>query len=185
MIKRFINQKIFLFVIGTMAILFTSCSKDDEVTLTGPESELIGLWTISENNVTVDAFMGDQTIIDYLINVEGFPQGLAEELYLVYRNELLDDFDISGTIEFKTDNTYLSVFPPDDADEGTWKLSSDGKVLTLDEGDPVDEEVITVNSISSNSMSITINQIEYEDLDDNPDNADDEVTIAITITLSK
>ena len=185
MIKTFINQKIFLYGIGIMLILVTSCSKDDEVNLTGPESDLIGQWTVSENNITIGAFVDEQTLVEYLTDAGGLSQEEAEFLYSFYLDDLADDFDISGTIEFRADHTYLAVFPPDDADEGDWKLSSDGKLLTLDEGDPVDEEVITVNSLSSNSMSITINQIEYDDLDDDPDNADNEITIAITLTLTK
>ena len=162
-----------------MLILFTGCSKDDEVTLTGPESDLIGLWTISENNVSVEAFVGDQTIIEYLVSVGGITEEEAELIYVQYQDENLSEFDFSGTIEFKSDKTYISISPPDDQDDGTWKLSSDGKTLTLDEGDPDYEEVLTINSLSSSSMSITIIEEDFDDM------GDDYVDIVLTLTFTK
>jgi len=172
-------------MLGTVIVLSTSCSKDDDPKLTDSESKLIGTWTISENNTMFEVFVGEQTLIDYAVSEGDYTQEEAEDLYDLYQAFLMDDFEISGTIEFRTDHTYLAVFPPDDADVGSWKLSSDGKELTLDEGDPIDEEVITINSLSSNSMNITIKQTEFEDFDEDADTPDVEITIEITISLTK
>ena len=178
--KYVFNRLRLLSSMAILSILLVSCAEDDEVNLTGPESDLIGLWTISANNVTLEAFIGEQTIVEYLVSEEGYTQEEAELAYASYLNEIESDFEISGTIEFKADKTYVAIFPPDDTDVGTWKLSSDGKTLILDEGDPIDEQILAINSASSSTMSITIVEEGYDDTDN-----DDEITIAITLLLTK
>jgi len=185
MIKVLINQKSALLILCTLIVLSTSCSKDDDPKLTDSESNLIGTWTISEDNVLFDAYVGEQTLIDYIVSEGEYTEQEAELLYELFKTILMDEFEISGTMEFRSDNTYTSSSANDDPYDGTWKLSSDGKTLTLDEGDPNDEVALIVNSLTSSTLSIELSENSFEDLDDDIDTPDVEITIKITISLTK
>ena len=146
-------------MIGIVSVLFTGCSEEDDIKLEGSEADLVGLWNISDDNIELDLFVGEQTFVDYLIESEEFSEQEAQAFYDNYLGELIADLDIGGTIEFKSDYTYYSVFPGEDSDSGVWKLSSDGKTLTLDEGDPEYETDIAVNSATDNSMNVSIIEV--------------------------
>jgi hypothetical protein len=165
-------------LIGALFILLAGCSSDDGTP--APVSDLVGgTWTVS--NVDLVYTVGAQSLKDYLVNVEGYTPAEADFAIAFLEVLLLDELD--GTISFNANNTYNSNFggSPDD---GTWSLSADGKTLTLDAG-TIDEEVVTINSLTSSNCNLTISMDELEDVDDDPSTPDVLIKIEATLTLTK
>jgi len=179
--KKLLTNLTFLFTIGTLLVYFAGCNGDNNDPDPELTNDLLGLWTVS--NIEFDAKVGTQSIIDYLVNEGGMTQAEAELLWAFYEALLLDELDATGTIEFKANNTYLTNFggSPDD---GTWKLSADGKTLTLDEG-TIDDMDLTVSSLTSSMLIVIQTEITEEDIDDDPLTPDVEIVIEITMTLTK
>jgi hypothetical protein len=151
-----------------------SCNNDDD----DPKAsnDLIGVWTVESSSI--EMIIGDKSIIEFLMEMLSITQEEAELFADIY---LSDYGAFEGTITFKDDNTYAADFG-DGVDTGTWKLSSDGKTLTLDQGtdDETDVQVITLSSVK---LQIEITEASMEDIDD--DGTDDEVSVKISLTLKK
>ena len=180
--KKLMSSLKFLLIIGFIStfIVFTGCKDDDGNGGTPtPADNLIGTWTVTNADIT--AMVGNQSLTDFFINVGGLDPASAALAYTLFETFFLAE--LNGSITFKNDNTYLSNFggSPDD---GTWSLSSDGKTLTLDAG-TVDEIVIDVISLTSNSANMVISQSILEDLDDDPLTPDVPIDVEANMTLSK
>ena len=176
--KKLLVNLSFLVIIGTLLVFYASCSEDENE----PEAinDLIGLWTVS--NIEFDAKVGNQSLLDFLINEGGMPADDAAILFAFFEALILDELDPNGTIDIKANNTYISNF--DGPDDGTWKLSADGKILTLNEG-TIDETDLTVNSLTSSTLIVTQIEVTQEDIDDDPLTPDVEIAVEITMTLAK
>ena len=165
-------------LIGALFILLAGCSSDDNTPAAG--NDLVGgTWTISQVDLVYT--VGAQSLKDYLVNVEGFTPEEADAAIAIFEGFLLDELD--GTIPFNANNTYDSNFggSPDD---GIWSLSADGKTLTLDAG-TIDESIITVNSLTGSTVSLTFSEDFTEDVDDDPNTPDVTFDAEATLTLTK
>lgn len=167
----------FLFIIGIVSVFisYTGCNDDDE---SSKESLLIGVWTITDADI--DATIGGMSIVDYLVNIEGYPQAQAELLEAMFMAMLVPNF--TGTIEFKENHTYVTTFGGD-VDDGTWSLNSAGDKITLDAG-TIYEMVIDIVSLTSTTCVVDTNVVESVDIDSDAI-PDVDVSINVTMTLSK
>ncbi|MBC2839838.1 lipocalin-like domain-containing protein [Robiginitalea sp. SC105] len=171
---------LFRFFIITILIGFTSCNKDDDGDNGNLSTKelLVGTWSVTSFDFNI--LVGSQSLVEYLVEVEGISASEAEVQYEIF--EALLESDVSGTITFKSDNTYVSNFG-DRSTSGTWSLSADEKTLTLIEG--TDSTVMTINSISNTTWSATISESSPEDLDDDPQTPDVVLSVEIILTLTK
>ena len=107
---------------------------------------------------------------------------ISEEEAELFAVQYLEGYgDLTGTITFMDDKTYEADLG-DGVDTGTWNLSSDGKILTLDPGTD-DEATVKVITLSSVKLEIEISDSSMEDFDG--DGIDDEVSVNIMLTLKK
>lgn len=178
--KKFSNILFGLMVITFLAG-FTGCSKDDDGddgNLTTKEL-LIGTWSVA--NFDLNITVGSQSLIDYLIEVEGIsPSEAAAQVEFL---EALLEPEVTGTITFRSDNTYVSNFGGGST-SGTWRLSTDERTLTLIE-EGTENIVITINSISATTFKGIISESSVEDLDDDPETPDVLISLEIILTLIK
>ena len=177
---KIIAKAKFLLLFGALSffVFITSCNNDDEKVA---NADLIGLWTIDE--VNADATIGGQSITDYFIDVLGASEIEAGIAAAFIESIIQATFSGTGTIEFKDNNTYISNIGGE-IDDGTWSVSSDGKTVTLD-GGTVDEMIINIISLSGNTLKISFNEVETEDIDDNPVTPDVAIDILVEMTLTK
>lgn len=179
--EKLISSFKFLLLIGFISTfsVFTGCKDDDGNGGTpSPADNLIGTWTVDNADLTL--MVGNQSLSDFLIDA-GASQAEAELVIALFEAFLLAE--VTGSITFKNDNTYISNFggSPDD---GTWNLSADGKTLTLDAG-TVDEIVIDVVSLTSTTANMIMSQTIMQDLDDDPLTPDVPIDVEANMTLSK
>lgn len=176
--KLLSNFKILL-LIGMLSFVYSGCSDDNNGGNPSPADNLIGTWTV--DNVNITAMVGNQSLTDFFINEGGLTEEQAALAYTLFETFL--KAEVTGSITFKDDNTYVSSFggSPDD---GTWNLSSDGKTLTLDAGtvDEVDIEVVTLTNSTANMIFA---QTVLQDLDDDPMTPDVPVDVEADMTLTK
>lgn len=176
--RRLSNLKILLFI-AILTFVFTGCSDDDNGGNPSPADNLIGTWTV--DNVDITAMVGNQSLTDFFINEGGLTEQEAALAYTLFETFLMAE--VTGSITFKDDNTYVSNFggSPDD---GTWSLSSDGKTLTLDAG-TVDEVEIEVVSLTNSTANMLFAQTVMQDLDDDPMTPDVPIDVEADMTLTK
>jgi len=169
----------FLFLIGSLLVFitYTGCNDDDEEG--GNESLLIGVWTITDANIEAD--IGGLSIKDYFINVGGLSEVEAETFATVFESMLALNF--VGTLQIKDDYTYITNFGGE-IDDGTWSLNSAGNKITLDAG-TADEMVITIISLTENTLVASTDMTELTDIDENPLSPDVEISLSLELTFSK
>lgn len=160
---------------------FSACNKDDDgdgsSNLTTSEL-LIGTWSVTDFDL--DIMIGSQSLIDYLIEVEGLTPEEAAAQNAIF--EAFLESEVTGTLTLKSDNTYVSNFG-DGSTTGTWSLSADEKILTLVEGS--DTIVLTINSVTTTTLKVTISEVSPEDLDDDPETPDVIISVEANLTLTK
>ncbi len=167
---------IILFFVG-----LTGCNKDDDGDGSGnltTREMLIGSWSIT--NYDLNIMIGGQSLIEYLVEVEGLSPADA-----AVQNALFEAFlasEVTGTLTLKSDNTYESNFG-DSPTTGTWSLSSDEKTLTLVEG--ADTIVLSINSITAKTLNASIAESMPEDLDGDPATPDVVISVEAVLTLTK
>lgn len=163
-----------------MAVLFlfvAACSNDDDSGAATSEL-LIGTWTTSA--VDIDATVGSQTLVDYLVDEVGLTPAEAASQQALFLDSL--EPEVSGSLTFNAYNTYTSSFGGG-SDSGTWSLSGDGETLTLFEG--TDDIVVDVQSISPTNFVASLGDSFFVDIDDDPATPDVEVNVVATITMTK
>lgn len=172
--KKLLFNLSFLALIGTLFVFFAGCNGDEN----GDEevSDLVGFWTNS--NIEIDLSVGGQSLLDLLI-LGGFSEEEANLIIADIESQVMDEIGGTGTIEIRSDGTYISNFGGT-SDDGTWNLSSDEKTLTLDAG-TIDEIVLNVTSLTSNMLIITQTEITEEEFEGIPV----EILIEITMTFAK
>ena len=178
--KKFSTILFGFFVIAILAGII-SCNNDDDDddgNLTTREL-LIGTWSVSDFDLNIR--VGNRTLIDYLVEVEGFsPDDAAAQVEFL---EAILATELTGTITFRSDNTYVSNFG-EGSTSGTWSLSGDEKTLTLTE-EGTDNIVMAIISITSTTFRATISESSAEDLDDDPLTPDVIISLEILLTLTK
>jgi hypothetical protein len=168
---RSLNSLAFLLVLFA-GISVSSCKKDSKQT-----DNLIGTWTAGTPSYTV--MVGTKTLTQYYTDVVGLSAAEALQATTLVNLALVQTF--TGTIQFKSDNTYTSNLGGT-ADTGTWSLSSDAKTLTIT---PVSDTpvAITINSLTSSKLTGTFTDTEQEDL--NNDGVNETLTISVTMSFTK
>ncbi|WOK05143.1 lipocalin family protein [Imperialibacter roseus] len=146
--RRFTKILFLPFVVLT---LLAACGgKDDE----GVSSPLIGTWKYSSVDV-IELSINGQDVVAYLIAEFELSEAEAQEIADGFSINAEEESDITNvTIEFKADNTYVSSQPGEDSETGTWSLSSDGKMLT------VDDQTFEVQTLTSSKLVGRISQQE-------------------------
>ncbi len=158
----------------------SSCNDDDDSADGGAATAelLVGTWTVTDNEIRT--FVGSQTLVEYLVDVEGLTQLEAEALVDFFESSL--EPDLTGSLTLNADNTYSSDFVGG-SDSGTWSLSADGTTLTLIEGE--DTIVITINSITSSTWNATLSDTFLVDVDSDPGTPDVSVRVEADVILTK
>jgi len=172
--KNLTEKLSYLFFAFPLLVFLANCGSDDGPV--GGDNDLLGVWTVA--SVDVDLDINGQTIAEFFTDA-GIPAEDASEFEEFFDAEYAGDgFD--GTIEFKSDNTYINMFDGD-TEVGTWTLIGTALTIISPDGDPIVGQVITLNS-STLVMSLD----EIEDLGDSDgDGTDDTLTVRLTITLNK
>ena len=100
-------------VVGSMAAL-TSCGKDKQ-------SQIVGKWQFE--NASISVSLSDPQIEELVNN------------YITYQEELLNDELKSGTIEFKSDNTFTSYYEGEVESTGTYTVENNKLIMTEQDGE--------------------------------------------------
>lgn len=181
---KLLNGTKYFLLAGLMAFALVSCDKDKDEDSAATEAELIGTWNItsSETDFTVNGV----PIMDFIMEAFSISEEQAELMLTQMLEEYGEDLEITGTVEFKDDNTYVMV-TDGVTDTGTWELQSGGKEIIMDKGTE-DETVITVKK--STSSEIVIEFTPPNDEDDEPydldrDGEPDTMDIILGLTLTK
>lgn len=161
---------LFVFVAG---LAVSSCKKDSSSTITVAG----GTWTAGTPNFT--AMIGTKTITQYYTDVMGLTPAEAAQNTAIVNLLLMQAF--TGTILFKSDNTYTSNLGGV-ADSGTWSLSADGKKLTIDSNTDV-AEILDVTVLTSNKLTVSTSGNVYEDL--NSDGTDETIAVHVEIPFTR
>lgn len=160
-------------VVLIAGLAVTSCKKDSSsaVTLAG------ATWTAGTPSFT--AMVGTKTLTQYYTDVMGLTAAQALQYTVIANAALIQSF--TGTIQFKSDNTYtsnLGGIP----DSGTWSLSADGKKLTIDSSSEA-PQTADVIELTSNKLSVTLIETVSEDL--NNDGTPETIIVNVTIPFTR
>ena len=168
-----------LIIIGGCSIFVaTGCDLfDKEASI--DTAELVGLWTISDADVVPE--IAGLPIKNYFTDVVGMSGLEAEAFAAIYDAFLKESF--GGTVEFKDDNSYIFSLA-ETAEDGSWAINSDGNKIILD-GGTSDEQIVSILELTKSTLKVSYDEISMEDLDDNLDTPDVEVTIKLDMTLTK
>lgn len=153
---KLFNRLIPVIAIALLLLTGAGCGDDPD-----PVSKLVGTWLITSVEADVRT-PGGVELVAYLISI-GAPPEYAEEL----ADELIngEPFDVSGTVEFKKDGKYRAVDGADISD-GTWELSTDEKVLTLDKGTNY-EGVIDITTLNDTELVFDVDVTDDYDFPEN------------------
>ena len=69
-------------------------------------------------------------------------------------------------------------------EDGTWTLNAEGNKIILD-GGTENEQLINILELTSRTLKVSYDELSLEDMDDNPDTPDVEVSMKIEMTLTK
>jgi hypothetical protein len=171
--KLFVNPVIVLSLIASMFFV-SSCEKEGEIV----ESDLIGTWEMGQ--VSVDMMVGPISLKQFLLTALQLPEVAADALVDQLTAEFMDIG--GGTITFNEDYSY-ALIDGDLGEAGTWSL--DGKKLYMVvTGEIVDNDPLTVNSLSSAAAIVSWEEEQEVDVDEDG-TADFTATIVIELNLSK
>ncbi|WKK84877.2 hypothetical protein [Marivirga arenosa] len=159
-----------LFVLVASMFLFQACNDDE----TAKEGEVEGLWNVT--NFTVDFTINGESFTDFFAD----DQSTADLVEEILTASFEDSF--GGTIEFKSDGSYVAQDDNNTTGEGTWSINSDGTVLTLDGGTA---EEFSFDVITATKSSLVLNYTESQSQDIDFDGTTDEVSTSLDLTLSK
>ena len=147
--RNFKNFFLFVFVLA----ILSSCGTDDDG---GTSSPIIGSWSFSSIAIT-DLTIDGQDLETYL-EAQGLSEEEIDEVITAMEASVEGEFEFNNmVIEFSSDNSYV-VTQDGEADEtGTWSLSEDGKVLT------VDDEQFDVKTLTSSQLVVSQTHEESND----------------------
>ena len=91
--------------------------------------------------------------------------------------------NLTGTLEIKENNTYVTTFWGG-FDDGTWSINSAGDKITIDAG-TVDEMVINNISITDNTLIASMDFVESVDLGNDAQTPDVDINISTQLTFTK
>ena len=96
-----------------LLVFLANCGSDDGGDI-GSDNDLIGVWTVTSADIDFD--VDGQTFTEFLTSA-GIPADQVQTFVDLF--EAVFEAEFEGTIEFKSDNTYISTFGGD-TDQGTW-----------------------------------------------------------------
>jgi len=168
----YLNTRL-LFLVFIAGLAITSCKKDSSstVTLAG------GTWTAGTPTFTT--MVGTKTLTQYFTDVMGLTATEALQYTTLVNLGLMQAF--TGTIQFKSDNTFTSNLGGT-SDSGTWSLSADGKKLTINSSTDV-PETLDVTVLTSNKLTVSTTGNTYEDL--NSDGIDETIAVHVEIPFTR
>lgn len=141
------------FTIVALAML-ASCGKDDEGDV---KSDLVGSWKFSKIEI-IELSIDGKDFVEYFVEAFGLTEEEAAEFEAEFEANFQADADLGDiTIEFKSDNTYVSSSPDEEDETGTWSLSSDGKTLT------VDDQTFKITSLTKTQLVATLSEEETQE----------------------
>jgi hypothetical protein len=170
--SNLINIRI-IYLILFAGLAITSCKKDSSTTVTLEG----GTWTAGTPTFT--AKVGTRTLDQYFTEVMGLTSVQAAQYAAIANLALMQSF--SGTIQFKSDNTYAATLGGT-PDSGTWSLSADGKKLTIDSSTEP-PETADITELTSNKLTVTLVSSQSEDL--NGDGTPETLTVNVTIPFTR
>ena len=170
---KFINLRNFIPII-ILELILSSCSKDSNPT---PTDYMIGTWNTQSSTFT--ATINGKTMTQYLIDDMGLTSTEAVIYIALFNAQIQQSF--TGTIQMKSDNTYISNLGGS-TDTGTWSLSSDGKKLTTDIGNTMS---MTLDVIELTSSILHLKGTETVTEDINGDNTSETIIVAFDLTFTK
>ena len=176
--KKFQSNLRSSFFIGALLFFLASCGLFDKES-TIDTSQLVGEWTISDADVVPE--IGGLPIKNYFTDVLGMSGLEAEAFAALYDAFLKESF--GGTIQFKDDHTYIFRIA-DSIEDGTWALNAEGNKIILD-GGTENEQLINIMELTSSTLKVSYDELSIEDMDDNPDTPEVEVSMKIEMTLTK
>lgn len=156
----------------------TSCGLFDKES-TIDTSQLVGEWTITDADVVPE--IGGLPIKNYFTDILGM-SGLEAEAFAALYNTFLKE-SLTGTVDFRDNNTYVFSVA-EEVEDGTWALNSDGNKIILN-GGTSGEQLITILELTSSTLKVSYDELSMEDLDDNPDTPEVEVSLKVEMTLTK
>ncbi len=164
-------------IIGFVSILIIGCNKDENENQA--EIDLIGMWTTTASSL--DLRINDTPILQWYeeeldlsgSEVEDFVEGLIE----AFTKEL------SGSIEYFPDYTYLSNFGSLPTGTGSWELSNNNQTLTITNNGNYESTVMDVVILNSTTLIVSFERNDSEDLDH--DGTDEDLSLKIELTFEK
>ena len=170
--RNLLNIKI-IYVLLIVSLTVTSCKKDSSTTVTLEG----GTWTAGTPTFTT--MVGTRTLSQYYTDVMGLTSAQALQYSAIVNLALMQSF--TGTIQFKSDNTYTANLGGT-PDSGTWSISADGKKLTIDSSsaDPVTGDI---TELTSNKLTVSLVDTVSEDL--NGDGTPETITVNVTIPFTR
>lgn len=160
------NFKNFFLFVFALAVL-SSCGTEDDG---GSSSPIIGSWSFSSVAIT-ELTINGQDLETYL-EAQGLSEEEIDQTVATIEGSVEGEFDWNDlVIQFNSNNSYL-VTQTGEADEtGTWSLSEDGKVLT------VDDEQFDVKTLTSSQLVVGQTHEETND--------EGEFSATVELTFSK
>lgn len=127
--------KSYFFVVIVCASTILGCSKSKDEVKPDTASLLVRKWSFTDLSVKTDA-----------------------KTYLIPSDEGTSFFGEDNTVTFNADNTY-STLEDGKTVKGTWKLSDDGRTLSVTDADKVTTPLV-VNAISSSTLDLATNSVD-------------------------
>jgi hypothetical protein len=155
-----------------IGLSLSSCKKDSSQT-----DPIIGTWT--SGTPTFTAMVGTRTLTQYYTDVMGLTAAQALQYTSIANLTIQQTF--TGTVQFKSDNTYTSTLGGS-TENGTWSLSSDSKTLTIipSSGTPMTG---TVTQLTAHNLNVTLTESISEDL--NSDGTPETINLNVTLPFTK
>ncbi len=171
---KFINSFLILLVVS---FLFPGCNKDDELLFN--EVHLIGMWTTTGSNL--DLRINDTPILQWYQEELGLSGSEVED----FVDGLIESFsrELSGSIEYYTDYTYLSNFGSLPAGTGTWELTNNNRTLTITNNGNFQSTEMDILTLNSTTLIVSFERTDSEDLDN--DGIEEDLTLKIELTFEK
>ncbi len=164
----------FRFIIPVIitGVILSSCSKSKTAT-----DDIIGTWTAGTTTMT--AMVGTLTLTQYFVDVMGLTDVEAQTYTAIAEQTLKQSF--TGTIQVKSDNTYVSNLGGT-TDTGTWSLSADRTKLTITSNTDLPMTVDVVQ-LTASKLEISVSETISEDL--NNDGTPETISVVADITFTK
>ena len=169
--SRHLNLRNFIGVL-ILGLVFSGCSKDKKT-----NDNLIGTWTVG--TTSFNAMVGTKTLEQYFTDVMGLT-GTEAQVYSAVVNQTIQQ-SFTGTIQFKSDNTYSSTLGGKN-DTGTWSLNSGGTQLTINSSSS-GTQVFDIVQLTSSVLKVGVTNQISEDL--NSDGTQESITVTADVTFNK